>query len=131
MAKKKTKTELTAEVATDINKIKEDKIITEATEQVETVEVETVVIEKVEPVKVIKTEIKPKNVRRVVKKVETVEVVEEVNQLTKDVMSAIAMVKPRNIVAIPLIYNKFVSLTKEKYNKQAVLALIKQLINKK
>ena len=52
------------------------------------------------------------------------------SQVTKDIKAAIGMVKPKNLAAVPIIYNKFKSITKEQHNKNAVFAEIKQLLKK-
>jgi len=146
MAKRKTKKELAAEVATDINTIKVDKELEEAaveTKEAEEPTVGTVIEDVKEMVADVKEDIEEiiedvteiiedglEDVKSVIATVKDIFDGDD-DELTKDIKSAIAMVKPVNVVAVPLIYNKFKTITKVKHSKKHVLNKIKKLISKK
>ena len=117
MAKRKTKTDIRTELLEDIKQVV---IIKEGAENAPVAEIL--------PTEKTQTKAKAEVVDAVINLV-TPTVVEEESQLIKDIKIAIGLVKPKNVVAIPLIFNKFKGLTKQAYNKREVLAEIRRLIS--
>jgi hypothetical protein len=131
MAKRKTKAKAEETIVETIEVVENEPTIKDVIEDV---------VEIVEDVKEDLTEIIEDTTEMVEDVIEDVtNVVEKIidifdgddSQRTKDIKSAIAMVKPKNIAATPIIFNKFKTITNEKYNKKAVFAEIKQLLKKK